>query len=197
MNKRKITINFIVEGQTEEYYLKHFKNEYLDDEFVFKIKNIKSGNYKSLIDILEQYRGTLMPIFVVTDLDRAAGDKTELGHLKKLCASLSHVNKYSNIFLTYKKFETFLSAHFKDNTDVCSVLDVDSSDIKNNQNIYQTIKNKGGLYENTVKNLSKNNICYHKSNFTFPKELDTTKIALKQSSLTFLKEYCEFLKKHR
>ena len=50
MNKRKITINFIVEGQTEEHYLKHFKNEYLDDEFVFKIKNIKNGNYKSFID---------------------------------------------------------------------------------------------------------------------------------------------------
>ena len=197
MNKRKIVIKFIVEGQTEEHYLKHFRSEHLGDEFVFNITNVKNGNYKSFIKIIEQYRGTPIPIFVVADLDRATGDKTELGHLKKLCTSLSYVNKYSNIFLTYKKFETFLSAHFKDNTDVCSVLDVDSSDIKNNQNIYQTIKNKGGLYENTVKNLSKNNICYHKSNFTFPKELDTTKIALKQSSLTFLKEYCEFLKKHR
>lgn len=197
MNKRKITINFIVEGQTEEYYLKHFKNEYLDDEFVFKITNVKNGNYKSFIKIIEQYRGTSIPIFVVADLDRATNNTTELEYLKKLCANLGYTNRYSNIFLTYTNFETFLSAHFKNNADVCSVLGVNRCDIKNNQNIYESIKNKGGSYENTTTNLSKNNICYHKSNFIFPKELDTTKIALKQSSLTFLKEYCEFIKKHR
>lgn len=104
MNKRKIVIKFIVEGQTEEYYLKHFRSEHLGDEFVFNITNVKNGNYKSFIKIIEQYRGTPIPIFVVADLDRATGDKTELGHLKKLCTSLSYVNKYSNIFLTYKNF---------------------------------------------------------------------------------------------
>jgi hypothetical protein len=197
MNKRKIVIKFIVEGQTEDHYLKHFRSEHLGDEFVFNITNVKNGNYKSFIKIIEQYRGTPIPIFVVADLDRAADDKTELGHLKKLCTSLSYVNKYSNIFLTYKNFETFLSAHFKNNADVCSVLGVNRCDIKNNQNIYESIKNKGGSYKNTTTNLSKNNICYHKSNFIFPKELDTAKIAAKQSSLICLKEYCEFIKKHR
>lgn len=108
MNKRKIVIHFIVEGQTEEYYLKHFIEEYLSDEFVFKIKNIKNGNYKSFIDILEQYRGTLIPVFVVADLDRAVNNNAKLKYLKTLCAKLSYTNKYSNIFLTYENFETFL-----------------------------------------------------------------------------------------
>jgi len=197
MNKRKIVINFIVEGQTEKHYLQCFKDEHLGDEFVFKITNIKNGNYKNFIKTIEQYRGTLIPVFVVADLDRAAADNVELEHLKKLCANLSRINKYSNMFLTYTNFETFLSAHFENNADVRVVLGVNSCDIKNNQYIYRSIKNRGGSFENTIKNLTENNICYHKSNFTFPKELDTTKITLKQSSLILLKDYCEFIKKHR
>ena len=179
MNKRKIVINFIVEGQTEEYYLKHFRKEYLGDEFIFKIKNIKNGNYKSFIDILEQYRGTLIPIFVVADLDRAVSNNAELKHLKTLCAKLSHINKYSNIFLTYKNFETFLSAHFANGADICTVLDIDRCDIKSNQNIYDSIKNNGGCYENAIRNLGEANICYCKRNFIFPKQLDTNKITAK------------------
>nr|WP_315111692.1 RloB domain-containing protein [uncultured Campylobacter sp.] len=197
MNKQKITINFIVEGQTEEYYLKYFKNEHLSDEFVFKIKNVKNGNYTSFISILEQYRGTSIPVFIVADLDRAANDNAELKHLKKLCAKLSHINKYSNIFLTYKNFETFLSAHFTNSANMCRVLCIDSCDIKNNRNIYLSIKSKGGSYENAIKNLNEANICYCKRNFVFPKHLDANKLATKQSSLIILKEYCEFLKNNR
>lgn len=197
MNKQKITIKFIVEGQTEEYYLKHFKNEHLSDEFVFEIKNIKNGNYKSFIDILEQYRGTPIPVFVVADLDRAVNNNAELKYLKTLCTKLSYINKYSNIFLTYQNFETFLSAHFANSADICKVLDIDRCNIKNNQNIYDSIKNNGGCYENAIRNLSETNICYCKRNFIFPKQLDTNKITAKQSSLIILKKYCEFLKNNR
>jgi hypothetical protein len=197
MNKRKITIKFIVEGQTEEYYLKHFKNEHLSDEFVFEIKNVKNGNYTSFISILEQYRGTSIPVFIVADLDRAANNNAELEHLKTLCTKLSHINKYSNIFLTYENFETFLSAHFENSADICRVLGIDRRDIKNNQNIYDFIRNNGGCYENTIRNLNEANVCYCKRNFVFPKHLDANKLATKQSSLIILKEYCEFLKNNR
>ncbi|MGB2552220.1 TOPRIM nucleotidyl transferase/hydrolase domain-containing protein [Campylobacter sp. MOP51] len=192
MNNKKITIRLLVEGKTEENYLKRFKDKHLGNDFIFDIVNMKCGNYSNFITQVEQHRGTEIPVFVIADLDRAT-DASELKYLRKLCNSIRHVNKYSNIFLTFEKFETFLSAHFEKYINICQKLKIDNCDLKNDKNIYDAIIRNDGSYENTKIHLSKNNICYLKDSFSFPK-LDEDKINLKQSGLIYFKSYCELLR---
>lgn len=194
--KPKIKITILTEGKIEKSYLQKFKNEHLGDEFVFKFENLKSGNYSEFSTKLEEYRGTENIIFVVVDLDRAVNNTVELENLKQMCQKIKYINEKCNIFLTYENFETFLSAHFDKCSDICQYLNIDKKDIKNDENIYEKIIRNKGKYENTLQNLSKENLCYCKSDFQHT-ELDTNKISFKQSGLMLLKEYCELLSKKK
>lgn len=111
--QRKTKIVVFVEGQTEEYYFKEFIKDKFDDSFNFDINNIGCGNYSRFLNIAEQYKGVDTPLLIVVNLDRTIDDEAEYKYLHKLCNAIKHTSKYSNIFLTYKNFETFLSAHFK------------------------------------------------------------------------------------
>ncbi len=190
---KKIKITVLLEGQTEKFYLEKFKNTYLSDEFVFEFINLKTGNYSEFSKKLEEYKGMENIVFVVVDLDKAENNQTEKENLKKMCKNITYINNKCNIFLTCKNFETFLSAHFENCNDICKLLKIDKKDIKNNENIYDTIIRNGGKYENTLKNLSKENLCYHKIDSKNP-TLNIDKIQFKQSGLILLQEYCQYLK---
>nr|DAJ62095.1 MAG TPA: RloB-like protein [Caudoviricetes sp.] len=190
--KKKIVV--ITEGQTEENYLRGFYNEYLINDFSFEFINSKSGNYSAINKKIKKYQGTEQIIFVVADLDRL-DDKKELPSFEKMIKTLTYVNELCNIFLSYRNFETFLLAHFlPKSTNLVNALHKNGTDdIKNDKDIYNCIKRNNGCYENTIKILNQNNICYKKTNRNFP-QLDKTKITLTQSSLINLKSYCEFIK---
>lgn len=190
--RRKIVV--ITEGQTEENYLRGFCSEYLSSDFSFEFINSKSGNYSAINKKIKKYQGTEQIIFVVADLDRL-DDKKEFQSFEKMIKTLTYVNELCNIFLSYRNFETFLLAHFlPKSTNLVNALHKNGTDdIKNDKDIYNCIKRNHGCYENTIKNLNQNNICYKKTNRNFPK-LDKTKITLTQSSLINLKSYCEFIK---
>lgn len=194
MNKRKpkIAVEIIVEGQTEENYIKAFFRDVFRDIFVCKVRNLKGGDYLKAAKYLERYRGREVIVFVVLDLDRVE-QNNELAHLRKLCENIKYIDKYANIFFTYTNFETFLSYHFSQNSNIAQILNTSIERIKSNERIYETIKNHGGSYDNTTGNFDRNNLCYDKIDTKFP-ELDVTKLALRQSGLMNLKDYCLFIK---
>lgn len=190
--KRVISIKYLVEGQTELNYIKDFVKEELGDDFKFSYENVKNGNYLSFEKILHRAKGTNNIYFVIVDLDRVK-DSKEIQHLLRMIQACEFTSNFCNVFLSYKNFEIFLKSHFDNCKSLTEKLQCDHDDIKSNQNIYQTIKNKGGRYENTIKNLSKDNLCYCKITSKNTK-LDKNKLMLKQSGLINFKSYCEYIK---
>lgn len=191
---RNITINILVEGQTEKNYFTGFKKE-LDNKFTFKITNMKSGNYSSFV---RSFKGTDQIVFIITDLDRAISDNNELNKLYKLIDELYKQNKLNNIFLSYKNFETFLAFNFYpfENNLKNRLCLKDSKDIKNKENIYESIVSHNGCFDNCNKHFTQQDLFYSK--------IDNTKgiiikenLYKKHSSLINFKKVCEYISKNR
>jgi len=199
MNKilPKITISVIVEGFSEENYINGLKSDLLGDEFCFKIENVKGGGYKEIYKKLAQFRGTQIPVLIVTDLDRASQNTTELLNLQNLIQKMQQINKFNNIFLTFKKFETFLSANFnpfaKNYPE--NLGNYTLQDLKNKADLYDFIKRNKGSFENAKSyfNNKINNLCFNKIDKKRAK-FDKEKIHLEQSSFVNFIEYCNYIK---
>lgn len=194
----RILINIICEGQTEISYMKNFAKNYLDDKIKINFINAKQGNYLSLAKIAGRFKATEQIVFVIADLDRLANDKNELKHFEKLISTLKQVSNLCNIFLTYKNYETFLSAHFSPySNNLPQSLNKNGYDeIKNDDDIYECIKRNGGNFENTQRYFDENNLFYNKINDKFPK-LHKDNIQKIQSNLINFIKYCNYIKKIR
>ncbi|MDA3046882.1 hypothetical protein OFO10_06895 [Campylobacter sp. VBCF_06 NA8] len=195
----KITIRVIVEGFSEENYINGLKSDLLGDEFCFKIENVKGGGYKEIYKKLAQFRGTQIPVLIVTDLDRASQDTTELSNLANLIHKMQQFGKFNNIFLTFEKFETFLSANFNPFAkDFPKNLNCDLKDLKNKVDLYEFLKRNGGKFENAKRyfDIRSENLCFCKISDKKAK-FDEEKVALIQSSFVNFAEYCEYIKVQR
>lgn len=193
-----IKIIVLAEGQTEKNYLKELKNKLLDSSFRLDIEDMHNGNYASFLSKLTELRGTETPILIVVDLDRAADDKVELSYLEELIDKLVKTNKQNNIFLTYRKFETFLSAHFDP---FCNNLKDrlgfrNSDEIKSRPDILTKIEQHGGDFENTKKHFNNSNLFCYKKDYSAAL-IDKNNIRTRQSSFINFIDYCNKIKESR
>ncbi|RAZ54313.1 RloB domain-containing protein [Campylobacter hyointestinalis] len=197
MNKRKsrIKIEVIVEGMTEENYLKEFTKDSFDDETLnFNFHNVNGGSYHSIAKKIRSFRGLSdSTIFIVTDMDRLANDENELNSFKIMLKELNEF-RYSFAFITYPNFEGFLSSHFNPcENNILNRLNLNSkAELKSKKDIYNHILRNGGNFNNIFKRYRKENLCcYKRENKTI---FDNSKTRLEQSSFICFIEYCDDLK---
>ncbi|RAZ24326.1 RloB domain-containing protein [Campylobacter hyointestinalis] len=196
MNKRKsrIKIEVIVEGMTEENYLKEFiKGDFNDGTFKFDFHNVNGGSYHSIAKKIRSFRGLSdSTIFIVTDIDRLANDKNELSNFESMLKALNEF-KHSFAFITYPNFEGFLSAHFNPyENNILNRLNLSKGELKSKKDIYNHILRNGGNFNNIFKRYRKENLCcYKRENKTI---FDNSKTRLEQSSFICFIEYCDDLK---
>ncbi|MBQ9292365.1 MAG: hypothetical protein IJ211_03760 [Campylobacter sp.] len=203
-NKRlpKILIRIIVEGFTERNYINGLKNNYLSDDFKLDIFNVRTGNYSEIYRKLKEFQGIEIPVLIVADLDRAADDKNELKYLEKLIGKMQQPQNgtFNNIFLTYKNFETFLSANFIPfaKNYPKNLGNYTLQELKNKEDLYDLIKRNNGSFENAKSyfNNKINNLCFNKIDKKRAK-FDKEKIHLEQSSFVNFIEYCNYIKSSR
>ncbi|MBQ6820257.1 MAG: RloB domain-containing protein [Clostridium sp.] len=193
--KPRIKIEVIVEGMTEENYLKEFtKDSFNDETLKFNFHNVKGGSYHSIAKKIRSFKGLSdSTIFIVTDIDRLANDENELSNFEIMLKVLNEF-KYSFAFITYPNFEGFLSSHFNSyENNILKRLKLKNKDeLKSKKDIYNHIVRNGGNFDNIFKRYKKENLCcYKRENKTI---FDKSKIRLEQSSFIYFKEYCNDLK---
>ncbi|WP_086246836.1 RloB domain-containing protein [Campylobacter vicugnae] len=197
MSKRKprIKIEVIVEGMTEENYLKEFtKDSFNDETLKFNFHNVKGGSYHSIAKKIRSFKGLSdSTIFIVTDIDRLANDENELSNFEIMLKVLNEF-KYSFAFITYPNFEGFLSSHFNPyENNILKRLKLKNKDeLKSKKDIYNHIVRNGGSFNNIFKRYKKENLCWYK--IDNKPVFDKSKIRLEQSSFIYFKEYCNDLK---
>lgn len=197
MNKIKprIKIEVIVEGVTEENYLKEFTKDSFNDETLnFKFHNVKGGSYHSIAKKIRSFRGLSdSTIFIVTDMDRLANDENELSNFESMLKALNEF-KHSFAFITYPNFEGFLSSHFDPyENNILNRLNLNSkAELKSKKDIYNHILKNDGSFNNIFKRYKKENLCWYK--IDNKPVFDKSKIRLEQSSFIYFKEYCNDLK---
>lgn len=196
MNKIKprIKIEVIVEGMTEENYLKEFTKDSFDKTFKFNFHNANGGSYYSITKKIRSFKGlSEATIFIVTDIDRLANDENELSNFESMLKALNEF-KHSFAFITYPNFEGFLSAHFNPyENNILKRLKLKSKDeLKSKKDIYNHIVRNGGDFNNIFKRYKKENLCWYK--IDNKPVFDKSKIRLEQSSFIYFKEYCNDLK---
>ena len=198
MNKRKsrIKIEVIVEGMTEENYLKEFTKDRdrFDEILRFNFHNVKGGSYYSITKKIRSFKGlSEATIFIITDMDRLANDEIELSNFETMLKELNKF-KHSFAFITNLNFEEFLSAHFNPyENNILNRLNLDSkAELKSKKDIYRYIIRNGGNFDNIFKRYRKENLCWYK--IDNKPVFDRFKIQLKQSSFICFIEYCDSLK---
>lgn len=195
MNKIKprIKIEVIVEGATEENYLKEFTKDRFDEILKFNFHNVKGGSYHSIAKKIRSFKGLFdSTIFIVTDIDRLANDENEFSSFNTMLKELNEF-KYSFAFITYPNFEGFLSSHFNPyENNILKRLKLKSKDeLKSKKDIYRHIIRNGGNFNNIKRYKEENLCCYKRENKTI---FDKSKIRLEQSSFIYFIEYCNGLK---
>lgn len=192
--KPRIKIEVIVEGMTEENYLKEFTKDSFDKTFKFNFHNANGGSYHSITKKIRSFKGlSEATIFIVTDMDRLANDENELSNFESMLKALNEF-KHSFAFITYPNFEGFLSSHFNPyENNILNRLNLNSkAELKSKKDIYNHIVRNGGNFDNIFKRYKKENLCcYKRENKTI---FDKSKIRLEQSSFIYFKEYCNDLK---
>lgn len=193
--KPRIKIEVIVEGMTEENYLKEFtKDSFNDETLKFNFHNVKGGSYHSIAKKIRSFKGLFdSTIFIVTDIDRLANDENEFSSFNAMLKELNEF-KYSFAFITYPNFEGFLSSHFNPyENNILKRLKLKSQDeLKSKKDIYRHIVRNGGNFDNIFKRYKEENLCCCKrENKTI---FDKSKIRLEQSSFVCFIEYCNGLK---
>ena len=193
--KPRIKIEVIVEGMTEENYLKEFtKDSFNDETLKFNFHNVKGGSYHSIAKKIRSFKGLSdSTIFIVTDIDRLVSDENEFSSFNTMLKELNEF-KYSFAFITYPNFEGFLSSHFNPyENNILKRLKLKSKDeLKSKKDIYRHIVRNGGNFDNIFKRYKEENLCcYKRENKTI---FDKSKIRLEQSSFVCFIEYCNGLK---
>lgn len=192
--KPRIKIEVIVEGATEENYLKEFTKHSFDETLRFNFHNVKGGSYHSITKKIRSFKGLSdFTIFIVTDIDRLANDENELSNFEIMLKVLNEF-KYSFAFITYPNFEGFLSSHFNPyENNILKRLKLKNKDeLKSKKDIYRHIVRNGGNFDNIFKRYKEENLCcYKRENKTI---FDKSKIRLEQSSFVCFIEYCNGLK---
>ncbi|TWO22639.1 RloB domain-containing protein [Campylobacter hyointestinalis] len=193
--KPRIRIEVIVEGMTEENYLKEFikDRDRFDETLRFNFHNVKGGSYHSITKRIRSFKGlSEVTIFIVTDMDRLANDENELNSFKIMLKELNGF-RYSFAFITYPNFEGFLSSHFDPyENNILNRLNLSKGELKSKKDIYNHILRNGGNFNNIFKRYRKENLCcYKRENKTI---FDKSKIRLEQSSFIYFIEYCDDLK---
>ncbi|RAZ51233.1 RloB domain-containing protein [Campylobacter hyointestinalis] len=196
MNKRKprIKIEVIVEGTTEENYLKEFIKDSFDEILKFNFHNVKGGSYHSIAKKIRSFKGlSEVTIFIVTDMDRLANDENELNSFKIILKELNEF-RYSFAFITYPNFEGFLSSHFDPyENNILNRLNLNSkAELKSKRDIYNHILKNDGSFNNIFKRYKNENLCWYK--IDNKPVFDKSKIRLEQSSFIYFIEYCDDLK---
>ncbi|KAB0611216.1 RloB domain-containing protein [Campylobacter hyointestinalis] len=194
--KPRIRIEVIVEGMTEENYLKEFTKDRdkFDETLRFNFHNVKGGSYHSITKRIRSFKGlSEVTIFIVTDMDRLVNDENELNSFKIMLKELNEF-RYSFAFITYPNFEGFLSSHFDPyENNILNRLNLNSkAELKSKRDIYNHILKNDGSFNNIFKRYRKENLCcYKRENKT---TFDKSKIRLEQSSFIYFIEYCDDLK---
>ncbi len=152
---RKTTkiIMLLVEGDTEENYIKGVKTFYPDIEFNIVPVNMRGGGYQTYIDEIRKMSliGCL-GVFIIIDIDRAKESQHELKKLKELfelCRSKSSKEVPILIIGNNSDIEYFACCHCPSytggNTDnyIRNVFGKDVNKFKSDSKIYEFL-NKGG-----------------------------------------------------
>lgn len=194
--KPRVRIEVIVEGMTEENYLKEFTKDRdrFDETFNFNFHNVKGGSYHSIAKKIRSFRGLSdSTIFIVTDMDRLANDENELSNFESMLKALNEF-QYSFAFITYPNFEGFLSSHFNPyENNILNRLNLNSkAELKSKKDIYRHIVRNGGNFNNISKRYKKENLCWYK--IDNKPVFYRSKIQLEQSSFIYFIEYCDSLK---
>jgi hypothetical protein len=186
--KPNINIQFLLEGETEEYFFR----EYLKDsgyKLRIQIDTLRSGSYRNFITHIEKNKSIYDIVIIVADLDRASPPDNELDNLKKLIRLLEGENPKNNLFLTYENLETFFSACLpKLGTDNLETYLGYSKGSKGKEDIYDRLKRKDIDFKLAGSKFRENDLFYVKKNF-IKGVIDENNIRKKQSNLTYFIEY--------
>lgn len=153
---KKKRVSILCEGKIERNYFSSYKKEISYENINIEVELLDCGNYRRVRDILKKSPYLGIP-FVVLDLDRAM-DSNELGALNDLITIVRE--KKGVLFLTYKNFEDWISAHFDNKKRLEEIFRVRSqSDLKDlfakKHDLYQCIQKCGGKIENAINHFSK------------------------------------------
>lgn len=186
--KTSLNIQFLVEGETEKYFIPDFlrNNGY---SLKINITTMNGGGYFEFIKNIQKNSSTYDVIIVVTDLDRAGDLSGELPRLKQLISLLEKENDRNNIFLTYKDIETFIKACLPG----IGGIDLDTylgykKGSKGKLDIYRRLQDKDIDFQKAKDTFKDNNLYYKKKDFV-NSEFREDNIRKIQSNLLYFIDY--------
>jgi hypothetical protein len=184
--KLETRVQFLVEGDTEEYYFKSYLKD-IKYQIKISIDNLKGGGYKAFLDKIYKNRSLYDVIIVITDLDRAR-ELREKESLIKLIKLLQEENNRNNIFLTFKNIEDWQKATLNLKGKNFNEYLGYSGKTKGQPDIYARIKNKGGSFENATGKFKEENLFFIKKDFNKGLIIESN-LMKNQSNLIYFKEY--------
>lgn len=173
----------LVEGDTEEHYMKEFKNS-PDVKFSIKPVNMHGGGYTNFKNRLrkEQTKGFLA-IFILIDLDKAFDEEKQLKELVDYCKMKNKHSPIPYILIgTNKDFEFFACCHSpnykKTNTDQYISKNFGYQDVakfKADSKIYNFLNRDNRSFKEALNKLSPKQKTYFKHEYKKEKKgLDIT-----------------------
>ncbi|MBF8984532.1 RloB domain-containing protein [Lutibacter sp. B2] len=199
IRKSKQRLMLLVEGDTEENYMKELKNN-PDVYFSIKPVNMHGGGYTNFKNRLrkESTKGFLA-IFILIDLDKAFDEKKQLKDLIDYCKMQNKKSEIPYILIgTNKDFEFFACCHCpnykKGNTDqyITKIFGYkDVGKFKSDTKIYTFLNSDHRSFKEALNKLSSKHPAYFKHVYKKEKKgLDITiklsKTIINQDALTSL-----------